>query len=417
MRILIFPMGSAGDVHPFIGVGKALQARGHEVFIITSGFFEDLVKRAGLGFRPVGTAADFEAVQADPDIWHPKKAFAALVRLGLNHSYGPIVEHARELHKPGETVLVAGTLAIGARNARDLLDVPLVTAHLAPCLFLSSYRLPRMHGAPVPQWGPRWLKRLMWFVGSRVADRHVLPVLNAFRREHGLAPASDIVRNWWHSPDRVIGLFPEWFGPPQPDWPKQVRLTGFPMFDEAGMAAVSPELEQFLADGEPPLVLTPGTSMAHGREFFAAGVEALKLLGRRGILLTKFAETIPKALPPGVRHFSYVPFSEVLPRSAALVYHGGVGTCAQALRAGIPHLIYHMAHDQLDNLSRVRDLGVGDGTAPKQFNPKRVAVMLGRLLDDAAVKSRAQALSQRFDTEAWICETCELIESTRKDSR
>jgi rhamnosyltransferase subunit B len=414
MRVLIFPMGSSGDVHPFIGVGKALQARGHEVFIITSGYFEDLVKRAGLGFRPVGTAEDFQRVQDDPDIWHPKRAFGALVRLGLNNSYGPILDHARELHKPGDTVMVASTLAIGARNAAELLDVRLASVHLAPCIFLSAYRLPRMHGAPVPPWAPRWLKRLMWYVGGRMTDRDVLPVLNAFRHEHGLPPVRDIVRNWFHSPDRVIGLFPDWFGPPQPDWPKQARLTGFPMFDEAGLAATPPEVEEFLAAGEPPVVFTPGTSMAHGQEFFAAGVHALKLTGRRGILLSKFEHTIPRDLPPGVRHFQYIPFSEVLPRAAALVYHGGVGTCAQALSAGIPHLIYHMAHDQLDNLSRVRDLGVGDGLAPKRFKPKRVAAMLDRLLNDPEVRRRAAAISQRFDTEAWVRQTCELVESLAK---
>jgi rhamnosyltransferase subunit B len=410
MRILIYPMGSSGDVHPFIGVGKALQNRGHEVFIITSGYFEELVKRAGLGFRPVGTAEDFQRVQDDPDIWHPTRAFQTLVKRGLNLSYGPIVEYARELHKPGDTVMLAGTLAIGARNARDLLGIPLATVHLAPCLFLSAHRLPRMHGAPVPQWAPRWLKRLMWRVGSGVADKHVLPVLNTFRRELGLPPARDIIRDWWHSPDRVIGLFPDWFGPPQPDWPKQVRLTGFPMFDEAGMNQTPPEVEEFLAAGEPPVVFTPGTSMAHGLEFFETGLKALKLIGRRGILLSKFEHTIPRDLPPGVRHFKDVPFSEVLPRSAALVYHGGIGTCAQALRAGIPHLVYHMAHDQLDNLSRIRDLGVGDGLAPKHFKPKRVASMLEKLLNEPEIKRRAAAISQRFDTEAWMRQTCDLVE-------
>jgi UDP:flavonoid glycosyltransferase YjiC (YdhE family) len=75
-----------------------------------------------------------------------------------------------------------------------------------------------------------------------------------------------------------------------------------------------------------------------------------------------------------------------------------------------------MAHDQLDNLSRVRDLGVGDGLAPKQFTPRRVARLLKRLAADSNVKARAAAISRRFDTEAWICQTCELIESThRKD--
>ena len=414
MRILIYPMGSFGDVHPFIGVGKALQARGHEVFIITSGYFEDLVKRAGIEFRGIGTAEDFERVQDDPDLWHPTKAFGTLVEKALNVSYGPILDYARELNKPGETVMLAGSLAFGTRNARELLDIPLATVHLAPSLFISSYRMPLMHGAPIPQWAPRFLKRFQWWAGNRVADGHILPELNRFRREHGLKPVRRVILDWWHSPDRVIGLFPEWFGPPQPDWPPQTRLTGFPMFDEQGMHELPPELEEFLQAGDPPVVFTPGSAMAHGHEFFAEGVKALELTGRRGLLLSRFPETIPGSLPDSVKHFKYVPFSDVLPRSAALVYHGGVGTCAQALRAGIPHFIQHMAHDQLDNLSRVRDLGVGDGLAPKQFKARRIAKVLDDLLGNPAVISRARELAKRFDTELWMRRTCEMVEELGK---
>ena len=97
MRILIYAMGSAGDVHPFVGVGSALQARGHEVFVATSADFEDLVARAGLGFRPVGTVADFERVQSDPHLWHPRKALASVVRNAVNPSYEMILQIAREL--------------------------------------------------------------------------------------------------------------------------------------------------------------------------------------------------------------------------------------------------------------------------------------------------------------------------------
>ena len=80
VRILIYAMGSAGDVHPFAGVGRALQSRGHEVFLITSGYFEDLVRRAGLGFRALGSVEDFERVQSDPHLWHPRKALASVIR-------------------------------------------------------------------------------------------------------------------------------------------------------------------------------------------------------------------------------------------------------------------------------------------------------------------------------------------------
>jgi rhamnosyltransferase subunit B len=412
MRILLFPMGSAGDVHPFLGVGRALQERGHDVFIITSGYFEAAVKAAGLQFIELGSAEDFKRVTDDPNLWHPSRAFATIIEKGVNLTYEPVLQIARELNKPGETVMAAGTLALSVRNARDLLEIPLATVHLAPSVFLSSHRMPRIHGAPVPPWAPRWLKALQWKLGGIVADRTVLPKLNAFRREHGLPPARDVIRTWWHSPDRVLGLFPEWFGPPQPDWPSQTRLTGFPLFDGEHATPMPAELAAWLDQGEPPVVFTPGSAMAHGEEFFSQAARACGMLGCRGLLMTRYAETVPRDLPPGVRHCEWAPFSALLPRSAALIYHGGVGTCAQALQAGIPHLVMHMAHDQLDNLSRVRDLGVGDGAPPKRFTARWIADQLDRLTGDKATHARCKKVATRFEPKAWMQQTCELIEQT-----
>jgi rhamnosyltransferase subunit B len=409
MRILIYAMGSAGDVHPFVGVGRALQSRGHEVFIITSAYFEDLVRRAGLGFRALGSVEDFERVQSDPHLWHPRKAFPSIIRNAVNPSYEMILEIARELHEPGNTVILASSLAWATLSVRELLGVPVASVHLAPSLFVSSYRQPVIHGAPVPQWAPGFLKSFQWFLAGKVVNFHVLPELNRFRARHGLPPSKGILSRW-HSPDRVICLFPEWFGPPQPDWPSQTRLTGFPLFDEKEIRELPPGLEEFLNDGEAPVVFTPGSAMISGSAFFEEAVKGLRLLGKRGILLTRFADTIPPGLPREIRHFPYIPFSQVLPRAAALVYHGGVGTCAQALQAGIPHLVQPMAHDQLDTLSRVRDLGVGDGLHPRRFKARRIASVLDRLSSDAAMKARALEISEKFTPQAWIDETCRLVE-------
>jgi UDP:flavonoid glycosyltransferase YjiC (YdhE family) len=297
MRILLFPMGSAGDVHPFIGLGGALQTRGHEVFVITNGYYADSVRAAGLEFVELGTAEEFKRITDDPNLWHPKRAFGTIIEKGVNLTYGPALQAARELHKPGETVMAAGTLGIAARNVRDKLDIPLATVHLAPGIFLSAHHMPRLHGAPVPQWAPRWLKALQWEMASRITDKVVLPGLNAFRREQDLPPARHVIREWWHSPDRVIGLFPDWFGPPQPDWPAQTRLTGFPLFDQMEMQAMPPDLAAWLEDGDPPVVFTPGSAMAHGGRFFHEAVKAMQMLGRRALLLTQYPELARQRLP------------------------------------------------------------------------------------------------------------------------
>lgn len=414
MRILIVPIGSAGDVHPFVGVGLALQARGHEVTLATSGYFEAMVRKAGLAFQPIGTKEDFEKALADPDIWHPSRAFGAIVRSGIEPSYQVILDTVRDLHKPGETVVVGSTLALGARTAAEAVGAPYVSVHLAPSIFLSLDRPPIFSGMIHGAWVPRFLYRLQLWMGRRMADKAVLPGLNRFRRELGLPPAREIIRDWWHAHALSIGLFPDWFGKPQPDWPPQTRLTGFPLFDEKDQREPEPELEQFLAQGEPPVLFTPGSAMAHGQAFFREAVEACRILRLRGLLLSQFPETIPRGLPPGVRHFHYAPFSEVMPRCAALVSHGGIGTCAQALRAGIPHLVQHMAHDQPDNATRLIELGTGDGIAAGKFRAPAVAAKLRRLVEDQAVALRCREFAGRFTPEEWMQQTCKLIESSAR---
>jgi rhamnosyltransferase subunit B len=201
--------------------------------------------------------------------------------------------------------------------------------------------------------------------------------------------------DWWDSPDGSIALFPSWFAAPQPDWPSPLCQHTFPREDLAEGARFSPELETFLASGDKPLVFTPGTGHRQVKKFFEAALDATQQLGRRAVFATKQVHDLPP-LPPNVIAQSYVPFSLLLPRAAALIYHGGIGTCSQALAAGIPHLVMHMAHDQPDNANRLRRLGVGLGLTPKQFTGERVATMLRALLDDPQVTANCATCVQHL---------------------
>jgi UDP:flavonoid glycosyltransferase YjiC (YdhE family) len=212
------------------------------------------------------------------------------------------------------------------------------------------------------------------------------------------------------SPLRVLGLFPDWFGPKQSDWPPQTLLTRFPLYDEGENLPVPEGLERFLDEGAPPLVVTPGSANCHAREFFAAAVRACAGLGRRAVLLTRFPEQLPVPLPAGVRHFDYAPFSRVLPRAAALVHHGGIGTVAQGLAAGIPQLVMAMSHDQPDNGNRVRGLGVGEYLYPRAFTPDRVEAALQGLLASASVGEACRECRERIRSQMSAEEVVGLLE-------
>ena len=302
---------------------------GHRVTFVTSPYHEPLLRRVGLPLLPVGTVKQFEEATAHPALWRQHGALAVLAKI-IGQSTPTIYRHVAREASTQRTIVVAHPLALGARVAQETHDVPLVTLHLAPAAILS------VEAPPVaspwigsPDVLPKPVRRLVVSLADRLADLAIASDLNRFRAELGLAPVRHIARHWWHSPERVIGLFPEWFAAPRADWPTQLELTGFPLYDETGIAPVPTGLEAFLNEaedaGDLPVVFAPGSSNRQAGRFFSAAADACRRLGRRGIFLTRFTEHLPSRLPPGERHFKYAPFSTVLPRAAALVHHGGIG--------------------------------------------------------------------------------------------
>jgi rhamnosyltransferase subunit B len=412
-NILLMPVGSHGDVHPYIPLGQALQARGHDVTLITSVHFEPLARKAGVPFVGLGTEADYHAALDHPDLWTPARGFRVVAEWGLLPWMRPTYQLVVERYVPGRTVVVSSALGFGPRIARDKLGVPLATVHLQPSILYSKHDPPHLAPTLARPWlFPRWVRRFLFWAGYRfVIDPALAPQTNAFRAELGLPPVRAFLDRWAHSPDCVIGLFPEWFAPPQPDWPPNVTLTSFPLFDEGGPGGLPADVEAFLAAGDPPVVFTPGSANKQARAFFAAAVEACERLGRRGLLLTRFAEQLPPRFPAGVRHFEYIPFSQVFPRAAAVVHHGGIGTMAQALAAGVPQLVMPMAHDQPDNAARARRLGVAQAILPKAFRGPAVAKALAGLISSPEVAARCRAVADKLKGADAIGPACRAIEA------
>ena len=410
-HFILTPVGSSGDVHPYVGIGRVLRARGHDVTIVTSEPFRQVSERAGLMFVATHSAGEFDELSRDPDLWHPQRGIRLILRAAARALR---LEYARlaDQYQPGRTVLVGHPLSFATRVFEEVHGVPSATLHLAPSIFRTLYRQP-VHLPGHDSTGyPRWLKRVVWWFIDRAAiDPLIVPELNRFRRELGLrAPMSRVFNAWLHSPQRVIGLFPDWFAPPQPDWPPQLRLTGFPLYDEADQHALAPSLEMFLSGGDPPLVFTPGSANRAAAAFLRAAADTAVRLNRRALLLTRYAEQVPPDLPASIRHEPYVPFSQVLPRCAALVHHGGIGTCAQGLAAGIPQLVMPLGFDQPDNAARLERLGVGSWVVPSDFTGPRVANAVAALLENPRVGDRCRRWAGAVRATDAVADTCDLLE-------
>jgi len=410
-HFLLTPVGSSGDVHPFVGIGRALHRRGHDVTILTAEPFRVVCERAGLRFVQIHSQAEFDEITKDPDLWHSRKGLALILRKvasALRAHYDVI----SSVYEPGRTVLVAHALAFAARVFEDARQAPAATLHLAPSIFRSDFQQATSIPGVDPSRLPRWVKRsALWLADRLLLDPPIVPALNALRRQLGLSPVSRVFREWVHSPQRVIGLFPEWFAPVQPDWPSQLRLTGFPLYDESDVHDLSPGLESFLNAGSPPILFTPGTANRAAVEFFAAALEATRRLKRRALFVTRYPEQLPDNLSDQERTEAYVPFSRVFSRCGVVVHHGGIGTCAQALAAGVPQLTMPIAFDQPDNATRLWRLGVGRWIRPNEFHGSHVASQLGALMDDTRVAERCRHWSNEIRRCDALAETCSLLEA------
>lgn len=391
MHFVCSTFGSSGDVFPLLGLALELRRRGHEVTFATNEHFRSIVEHYQLPFEPLGTEADYRACIENPDLWHPRRAFRHVFESllpGLKRQY----EIHAERHTVGKIVGITNCFGFGAFTAQEKLGLPVITLHLQPAVMWSDIEPPALPGL----FGPRWLKSILYRMGERfVLDPVVCPYLNTWRKELGLPPIKSITRAW-HSPFGVLCMFPDWYAPPQRDWPPYVMQTNFPLWNHQSELQLAPEVNNFLNQGTPPIVFTPGSANLHGNDFFQSAMQSCTSLGRRGVFLTPYTEQIPLDLPETIAHFSYVPLDLILPRAAAFVHHGGIGSMSQAMCAGVPQILMPLAHDQFDNSSRVKKLGIGDFIPATRFTSARLTRQLRPLLDNATVLTACQAVARRI---------------------
>lgn len=408
MHVILATIGSAGDLFPFLWIGRALHARGHRVDFLGPEQHAPFVEQAGLTFH--GLPADM-AVLDHPDLWHPTRGLSVVweaTRPAMTQL--PALIDALAVEK--QTVLLAHPLALPeadlCRHAKP--DLKVAAAWLAPS------NLPTVHDplllGPVPAWVPHGMRRRLWrALAARFIDPVALPGLNRARAARGLGEVKDFVGYMTTVPDLSLALFPDWFAAAPPDWPKPLYQAGFPLYDPDPDAAPGAGLRAFLDAGTAPVAFTPGTGNRQAARYFAAAAQAVQELGLRAIFLTPHREQLPLPLPDSICWQEYVPLKALLPHVAALVHHGGIGTTAEALRAGVPQLVVPLAHDQFDNAARVMALGAGASLHASKVTPARMVRALRRVIGNDAMARAAAVAAERFVSADSIGPLCDRLEA------
>jgi rhamnosyltransferase subunit B len=416
MRIVFSTFGTFGDVNPLIALALELKRGGHTPVLAAPSMFGEKVQPLGIEFVAVRPNQDPNDKRMVEMIWDIKKGTERGLREflfpAIRDSYQDLLEAVQ-----GADLLVTGELSYAGPIIAEKTGIPWASYVLAPLSFFSGYDPPVL--PPYPTLAK--VQSLVPGVGhliprfARLVTRHWAEPIYKLRRDLGLPDGENPIFDAKHSKRLVLALYSRVLGDPQPDWPPSARITGFAFYDgDAGNMNLAPELESFLADGPPPLVFTLGSAavMAAG-DFYEVSAKTADLLGQRAVLLTgNDPQNIPKGpLSNNICIARYAPYSQIFPRASVIIHQGGVGTTAQALKAGRPMLVMPYSHDQPDNARRVKHLGVAQVIQRKEYRPEAAARKIKALLEDATCSERAAEVARVVTEEDGVRTACDALEN------
>lgn len=419
-HIVIATVGSLGDLFPFLAIGQELHRRGHHVTIATHAVHQRPIEQAGLRF------VDASCIPEPQDhavfsarVFHPWRGprlvvhdFAALDVAASYAKLAPVCADA--------DVLITTTLAFAGQILGEQLRaagrVRWLSAVLAPAGFLSASDPPATGIVVLDKFLRRSPQRGQWMqrIGERLTRPWTAPV-RAFRQQLGLPAVSergDPFHRGQHAADGVLALFSPLLGKPQPDWPKNVHVTGFAKYAQPPVLDLA--LADFLDDGAPSLVFTLGSAAVHaGAGFLRESLDAARQSGQRAVLLTGSLEMraqLPRELPSTVHAVDYADHASLFRRASVVIHHGGIGTSSEALRAGRPMLVVPHGFDQPDNAARLQRLGVAEVLPARRYRADRAVILLDRLLCDPAYRERGADCAEAMREEDGTDEAARIIE-------
>jgi rhamnosyltransferase subunit B len=416
-RIIIHTIGSLGDIHPYLAIAIALKAKGHQPVIATNELYRSKIEIEGIEFASVRphiegeTEGGKQILKQAMDLKHGTEfVIREMLLPPLKDTYNDLLAIL-----PGADLFLSHPLSFVAPLLVAKTGIPWVSTILSSLSLLSAYDppiLPSISSLPLLSRINPWLVKVLFAQSIKPMIAWGEPV-NQFRAEIGLPPTRNPLFSDTLAPGLILGLFSAIFSPPQPDWPQQVKLTGFPFFDRTGYSRhspqeIAPDIAKFIEGGEPPLIFTLGSAaVSNAEDFYIESALAAKCLGERAILLIggEMNQLPSELLSPDLIAVEYAPFSEIFPYARAIIHQGGIGTTAQALRAGKPMLVVPYSHDQPDNAARVVRLGVARTLSRPRYNGTRAANELKKLLQ-AQYSIRATEVSQEINAENGIENAC-----------
>ena len=415
MKITIVTIGSRGDIQPFLALGVRLSQAGHQVKLATHETFGSWIKSYGL---------DFAGLEGNPQEWLESEAGKQIMESANNplefiHLFGeainPMIDSLMTdawAACQGADAIISHCIVAWVQDLARKLNVPYYMAAFSPLSPTTKYPM-----SLIPR---KSLGGLLNYLSYPVSH---LMFWQLFR-----SPT-----NKWLKSNLDIPPHPVWEYPnirmrreqvpllyayssavlPRPDsWSKRIHITGYWYLESPSDWQAPQELLDFLAAGSPPIYIGFGSMKSRNPERLTEiALKALAKTKQRGILLTGWGGITNADLPDEVLKIDSVPHNWLFPQYAAVVHHGGAGTTAVGLRAGVPTIIVPFLGDQPFWGHRLVSLGVGTKPIPHQdLTEDQLAQAIATVVHDPAFAQRARNLSQQIKAEDGVGNGVKAIE-------
>jgi len=404
MKILIPTIGSRGDIQPYINLGQGLQKAGHQVVLATHPCMRELVSFHDLDFAPIGPDIDMDQKAAELR-QNTRHWLLGLMRV-MKFGYSVVVAASDEilaLCPEAELVIVSDSSA-GSAEA-DKVGIPRVSVTLQPT------RIPLQ----APEAQSAFQKISGKLIGAFM-DRMLNGPLNKHRRKLGLPPLGP--EGVFSPLLTLVPVSPVVFSP-EPLWPDYAHLTGYWFAAEPQDWSPPLNLLAFIEAGELPAVISLGAmSTGISRDAHEAAQIAIQAVQQAGLraIFQGWQDVLDNAsLPTNIFPAGPVPHGWLLARVSCISHHGGFGTTAAGLRAGIPSIVIPHIIDQFLWAQEVEKLGAGPRSIPrKELTVERWATALSEATQDVQMRSTARKIGEQIRSENGIETAVQLIEKAMR---
>jgi sterol 3beta-glucosyltransferase len=406
MCITIFGAGSQGDIQPCLGLGQGLQQTGLDVLLAAPQNFAGLSKKQGVPLHLLrGDVQKIMAGETGRKFMERSGANPIQSIVAMRKMLGPVAiqmaEDALEASRDADAFITLAVFAPLGKTIAEICNTRLLLVEPTPVLPTGDFPAP---GFPIQKPLGRLFNRLSGFAMLEVIWQWYRPFVNEFRDRHGLRPlhGSDFYRILASAP--LLGAYSPTVIPRPGDWPDNAHITGYWFQDETDDWRPSAELESFLKDGEPPVYVGFGSMAGRDPERFAGIVlDALAKSGQRGVLATGWGGMNVMKIPKNVFVLDSAPHGWLFSHMSAVVHHGGAGTTAEGLRAGVPTVIVPFTVDQPFWGNRVKALGAGPDPLPaSQVNAASLAEAIQKAIKDTKMRERAEGLGKAIRAENGV---------------